>query len=151
MEKGNGVPLLAKEYEYVGTPALKGSTVRRSPSEVYGVCHQNKRRILLGKVRTSTSNTAKSFVYFDDALHILVKATSVRGWDIQDNDIRKAEKRGRGRIDGEKRIWFFFCWVCVSVCVYVSPLCPLLRARLSLHSLGALRPLFASCPSDQFF
>ncbi len=36
------------------------------------------KRILNGKVRTSTSNMAKTLIYFDDALRTFVKATSVR-------------------------------------------------------------------------
>jgi hypothetical protein len=53
------------------------SNVRRSPSEVDGVHHQNKQRILQRNVRTGTSYRANFFVYFDDALHILLKATSI--------------------------------------------------------------------------
>ncbi len=77
---------LGEHFQYFDTSAdtylsiptqCQAHVVRRSSSEVYGVCHQNKQRILLGEVRTYTSNTAKSFVYLDDALHILVKATSV--------------------------------------------------------------------------
>ncbi len=52
--------------------------VRRSPSEVYGLRHQNIQAILRCSKYQYVVFPPKFFVYFDDTLHILMKATSVR-------------------------------------------------------------------------